>query len=226
MAENHFLLRLLATYYGKHVVLIGVPQQQALLKASVMPYQVLLTPLPTKNTTLRSVECEYNELPIAAGSVDLVLVPHTLEHIENPRQLLSEACRIVKPEGHIIIMGFNPMSLWGFKKFLTRSKAAPWSGTFFPTSTVKKWLGLADFELVKQEHILFRPPVKRHGLFRKLKFLEWLGRKCYRPFGGVYVLVAKAKTISLTPIRLRWQQKLSSVRVTTIPGPTMRDFFK
>ena len=52
------------------------------------------------------------------GSIDLVILPHILECIDNPRQLLAEACRIIKPEGHIIICGFNPHSLWGLKKIM------------------------------------------------------------------------------------------------------------
>ncbi|MEO8401415.1 MAG: class I SAM-dependent methyltransferase [Gammaproteobacteria bacterium] len=222
-SEKKFLLRALTNYYGKHTLLLGVPLQNDLLKASVTAHQVLLTPMISKTRQIKIIEAELDELPIASGSVDLVLLPHTLEYLDNPRLLLSEACRIVKPEGHIVILGFNPFSFWGLKKMVASNTNLPWSNNFIQANTVKKWLGLADFELVKQDSFLFRPPVLNHALYRRLKFLEWVGKKCYRPFGGVYVLVAKAKVIPLTPIRLRWEQGLSSIR-TAIPGPTMRDF--
>jgi len=222
-AEKKSLLRLLTKYFGKYTLLIGVPHQEELLRTTATARQVLLTPLIVKNRHLKSIESEFHELPIASGSIDLVILPHALEYIENPRQLLAEACRIVKPEGHIVILGFNPVSLWGLKKQFIHSQLMPWSTNFISANLVKSWLRLADFELVNQDYCLFRPPLKQKGLYKKLHFLEWFGHKCFRPFGGAYVLIARAKVVPLTPIRLRWQQNLSNVRVS-IPGPSMRDF--
>ncbi len=218
--EKNFLLSCLATFFGKHGLLIGVPHQNELLKTSVTAHQVVLTPLISKTRQIKTIESDFEELPIASGSVDLVLLPHTLEYLPNPRQLVAEACRIVKPEGHLIILGFNPLSLWGLKRIFSKKKAAPWSSHFIQASNIKKWLELADFELIKHETLLFRPPLNRHGIYRRLKFLEWLGKKCYWPFGGVYVLIAKAKVIPLKPIRLSWQQTFNHIRVT-MPGASM-----
>ncbi len=183
-AEKHYLLKSLATYYGKHVVLIGVPHQDTLLKTSVMSHQVLLTPLMGKTESIKIIESDFYELPIASGSVDLVFLPHSLEYIDNPRQLLTEACRIVKPEGHIIILGFNPFSLWGLKKTFTQSKTTPWNGNFIPLNTIKKWLALADFEWVTQDFILHEPPSSRY--FSQFRWVNGVGRICFRPLGGVY----------------------------------------
>lgn len=217
-AEKKFLIKSLANYYGKHGVLIGVLHQHELLKASVTSHQIVLTPLVSKTRQIKTIESDFHELPIASGSVDLVLLPHSLEYIDNPRQLLAEACRIVKPEGHIVILGFNPYSLWGLKRLLSRRKGMPWKTHFILSSVVKSWLGLADFELVKQDFILYGPPLKRQI---KFKFFDWLGRICFKPAGGVYILIAKAKVTPLTPIRLRWQQTFSTIRVS-MPGPSMR----
>ncbi len=219
-AEKKFLIRSLANFYGKQGMLIGVPHQNELLKASVTAHQVIVTPLISKTRHIKTIESEFYELPIASGTVDLVLLPHSLEYIDNPRQLLGEACRVVKPEGHIVILGFNPHSFWGFKKILAKNKGTPWNGQFIPFRTVKNWLGLADFELVKQDFILYGLATKRYF---KFKLFDWLGHICFRPFGGVYILIAKAKVTPLTPIRLRWQQTFSNIRVS-IPGPSMRKF--
>lgn len=221
-SEKQFLKSSLAGCYGKHVLLIGVPHQHALLECSVMINQVLLTPLINKHKHYKCIESEYHKLPIAPGSVDLVIVPHTMDFLDNPRQLLMEACKVVKPEGLIIIMGFNPISPWGFKKWWSKSKHMPWLGAFINAKKVKNWIKLADFELVKQDMLLFRPPLTHQGLFKKMKFLEWLGKKVYAPFGGVYVLTAQAKTIPLTPIKLHWKQTISPLQAT-LPGPTLRD---
>lgn len=221
-AEQKLLTRIYAERYGKYAVLVGVPRQAMLLKSSVMSNHVVISPLINKHKHIQNIESDFYELPIIPGSVDLVILPHTLEFIDNPHRLLVEACRIVKPEGDIIILGFNPFSLWGLKKYLTKNKNIPWNGNFIGASKVIKWLKLADFQIIQQEMLLFRPPVSKEKVFQKLQFLEWIGGKCFTPFGGVYALIAKAKVIPLTPIKLRWKQKLSPLSVT-LPGPTMRD---
>lgn len=222
--ERKLLQSLLIEKYCKNALLIGSPYQQDLLQSSNASCQFLLGPLLNRNPEIHYIEGELYELPIQSGSVDQVILPHALEFIDNPHQLLSEACRIVRPEGNIYILGFNPVSLWGLKKCLTNHSHVPWSGNFIQLSTVKKWLALADFELEKQCMILFRPPTQHYELYEKLKCLEWIGKKCYKSFGGVYLLQAKAKVVPLTPIRLHWKQELSGVRVSVgIPGSSIRN---
>lgn len=211
-AEKNMLPSLLNQYYGKHAMLIGVPNQTPLITQNHMAHQMVLSPLIDKTHSLRLIESELYELPVASSSIDLVLLPHTLEHIDNPHKLLSEACRIVKMEGLIIIFGFNPFSLWGVKKKLNPPKKIPWLGNFLSAGLVKKWLALADFELIKQD--------KNPGLYKQSRFMEWLGRKFWGSFGGVYLLIAQAKGIPLTPIKMHWKQQLSGVKAT-FTGPNM-----
>jgi len=222
LAEKKYLSHELKKYFGKHALLIGVPEQQDLLTITTSAHPVLLTSFIRQSPQIKTIESGLTELAILSGSIDMVILPHTLQYVNNPRQLLAEACRIIKPEGHIVILGFNPVSAWGLKKILTKNKTIPWSTPFIPAHTVKKWLNLEDFELIKQDTFLFRPPLMHQNIYHQLFFLEWLGRICYRPLGGVYMLIAKAKVIPLTPIRLRWQQKLP--HVATIPKPSMREF--
>jgi SAM-dependent methyltransferase len=164
-----------------------------------------------------------HELPILTGSIDLVMLPHTLEFVDNARQLLAEACRIVKPEGLIAICGFNPYSAWGLRKAFTKHKTPPWSGNFIYSYKIKNWLQLVGFEMEKQQSILFRPPISRPELFQKLQFLEYIGSKCFPMLGGVYILLARAKVIPLIPIRMQWKQQLSGIRLPAkMPGHIAR----
>ncbi|OGT53279.1 MAG: hypothetical protein A3E84_01515 [Gammaproteobacteria bacterium RIFCSPHIGHO2_12_FULL_42_13] len=222
-AERQLLAKILSHSYGKHTLLIGVPRQYSLLKASVMPYSWLITPLPSKTKQSNYIESNFDELPLQSGSVDLVVLPHTLEYVDNPRQVLAEACRVVKPEGCILICGFNPYSLWGLKKLFSQKKKTPWSNNFTPATTIKKWLKLADFEIINQQTTLFRPPFVNSEWYEKLRFLEQLSKVGCSAFGSVYMITAKAKVIPLTPIRLRWKQQLSGIRIsTTITGRIIR----
>lgn len=222
-AERALLTRICAERYGKHAVLIGVPEQHALLNANVMTHRVMISPLMPKSNDITLIESDFYELPIMPGSIDLVILPHTLDFIDNPHRLLLEACKIVKPEGDIIIMGFNPLSFWGLKKYISKNKTTPWNGNFISITTVREWLKLADFQIMQEDMLFFRPPVTHENIFHKLKFLEWVGRKCFMPLGGIYTLTAKAKMIPLMPIRMLWKQKLSPLS-PTFSGPTsLRD---
>jgi SAM-dependent methyltransferase len=61
-----------------------------------------------------------DELPIANESIDLLILPHVLEFEDNPQQVLREAERILKPEGTIYLLAFNPWSVRGMVRRLPR----------------------------------------------------------------------------------------------------------
>lgn len=213
-AEQRVLTGLLDRHYGKHALLIGVPGQSALLTARSAACQTLMSPIHHSKQTAY-IEADFHDLPLLTGSIDLVLLPHTLEFVDNPRQLLSEACRIVKPEGLIVIVGFNPYGVWRLRKKIV--------GSLIQRQHIKNWLKLAEFALEKQSSFLYRPPVDSAGIYQKMAFLERVGGLLYPLLAGAYVVVARAKVIPLTPIRLKWKQNLSNIRVsTTIPGNIAR----
>lgn len=219
-AEQKVLLQMLEKHFGKHALLIGVPRQHELLQATSLPCHTLISPLIYHEKKVNYIEGDFHELPIHTGSIDVVLLPHTLEFMDNPRQLLSEACRVIKPEGLIVISGFNPLSSWGARKVFSKRKPLPWGGSFIPINKVKRWLQLVDFAIEQQKSILYRPPLANRTFYQKLFFLEYIGSKFFPMSGGVYILVARAKVIPLTPIRLKWKQELSGLRIsTTISGP-------
>jgi len=55
-----------------------------------------------KNLEYRQGDLE--ELPLAAGEADLALFHQTLHHALHPERALDEAWRILKPEGHIVVL--------------------------------------------------------------------------------------------------------------------------
>lgn len=202
----------LQAHYGKHAVLVGVPHQVSLLNATALPCQTLLSPLVSHHTTCGIVESGLHELPFLSGSVDLVFLPHTLEHVQNPRQLLAEACRIIKPEGLIVIAGFNPYSALGVMQKFEKTRALPFHFDFITAKQIENWLKLADFEIEQHVSLLCRPPLKEVKWFTRLRYLESL----LTPFpflGGVHLTIARAKVIPLSPIRMKWKQPLSGLRL-------------
>lgn len=222
-SEAATLTKITSRHLGKQALIIGVPQQLSLLNSSKIPCHTVVTPIFFKADTHNYIEGDFYELPILTGSIDLVVLPHTLELVDNPRKVLSEACRIVKPEGLIAVFGFNPYSLWGLCKLFRSKKTIPWNANFLPSYKIRNWLELADFQMEQQKTILFRPPVNNPKVFRSLHFMEIMGKTFFPFCSSVYVSLARAKVIPLTPIKLKWKQQLSKISIsTTISGHIAR----
>ena len=47
-------------------------------------------------------------LPIDSHAVDVVILPHVIEFESRPHEALREASRVLVPEGHLVVLGFNP----------------------------------------------------------------------------------------------------------------------
>jgi SAM-dependent methyltransferase len=47
------------------------------------------------------------QLPFATATLDAVLLNEVIEHVRDDRETLREACRVVKPGGHVIIYAPN-----------------------------------------------------------------------------------------------------------------------
>lgn len=89
-------------------------------------------------------------LPIQTDSIDMVLMPHILEFDANRFQTMREIERVLKPEGEVIIINFNPWSIWLRYQYLWDKKMADsWRGHFIPRKRVIDWLKLLNFEVKK-----------------------------------------------------------------------------
>jgi len=88
------------------------------------------------------------QLPIQSESVDLVLLPHLLEFDTNRFQTMREVERVLKPEGEIIIINFNPFNLWVRMQILWDKKLSDsWRTHFISRSRILDWLKLLNFEV-------------------------------------------------------------------------------
>lgn len=210
--------------YSKHAVLIGTPAQINLLKATGGHHQSLITTQIGACSSVNVIESSLTDIPILTGSVDVVVMPHTLDFIDTPRQLLSEACRIIKPEGLMVVFCFNPYSSWGAHKLVKHKNGYfPAGAEFLPATVIKNWLELADFVIEKHVSMFYRPPVESKALFDRLRIVERIGGLCLPRHGAVSMLVARAKVVPLTPIRMKWKQRLGGIRISsTVTGNLAR----
>ena len=122
--------QIVADVFGFHAVQIGMPQINALAE-NRMPLHALLIHAndrqdQAKRYLWHQIEGNPNELPFASDSIDLLVLPHVLEFAADAHQILREAERVLRPEGRLIISGFNPASLWGARQYLSRLIGSPY----------------------------------------------------------------------------------------------------
>lgn len=87
-------------------------------------------------------------LPIQTASVDLVILPHILEFDEHRFQTIREVERILKPEGEVIMLCFNPWNLWlRYQFILDKRWSNSWHAHFIRRSRIMDWLKLLNFEI-------------------------------------------------------------------------------
>lgn len=147
------------------------------------------------------------ELPIAEQSLDLVALPHLLEFSPNPHQLLREVERVLRPEGRLLLAGFNPLSLWGLKGALGGRQSYPWNGRFLHLTRIKDWLSLLGFELLSGRMVCYAPPVNRTAWLTRFRFMEAAGDRWWALGGGVYLLHAVKRVRGMRLIAPRWEDK-------------------
>ncbi|MCY4051027.1 MAG: methyltransferase domain-containing protein [Gammaproteobacteria bacterium] len=152
-------------------------------------------------------------LPFPERSQNLIVLPHTIDHCENPHDVLREVNEILEPEGCLVIIGFNIFSIYGcIHSLLRKSDRMPWNGKFYSTGRVQDWLLLLGYDLIGARMIIYRPPINSERYQNKMKFLEKAGNRWWPGLGGVYIIVGKKREMTLTLNR-----KLSSAWTKFLP---------
>ncbi len=198
--EAHRLREILPALPGTFAVQCGWFGRRDLLESSPTAVHLLVDPQPAMNGP-QWVAGRAEALPFDSKSVQVVLLAHSLDVSAAPHQLLREAHRVLVPEGHIVILGFNAMSLWRVPCLLRRpSSRAPWCGDWIGVRRLRDWLSLLDFELTQGSMLFYRPPFGRQRWMDRLSFMERMGDRWWPLGGAVYVLVAQKRVVGMTPI--------------------------
>jgi ubiquinone/menaquinone biosynthesis C-methylase UbiE len=149
-------------------------------------------------------------MAIASDSVDAVLLPHTLEHVPDPHAVLREVERIMMGEGHLIVLGFRPFSMWGTRHLFAGQGFPPGTERMLGERRVRDWLKLLGFEIVDAKRYLFTLPFGS-AVPGMQRMLETVGERAWPLFAGAYMLKARKRVYSVTPIRMRWRTRTGVV---------------
>ena len=196
--EQRWLKPLLEEQRGYHLLCLGSCPLQPLLKDSGIRHQLEWRPDVTLADHSSCLIADPAALPLPDDSMDLVLLHHSLELYSRPHALLKEAARVTLPKGELVVLSFNPFSLWGLTRILPAfMQAEPirslTEARFLSLAKMHDWLEFLDLQLEHQQQLFHRPPCNRQGLQQRLRHLDQrLDQKSW-PFAGVYMLRIKKR---------------------------------
>jgi len=199
-AERRHIDQEVADVFGFHGIQLGLPDID-FLRANRIPYRFRVA--PGEGGELRGAA---ENLPVLSQSVDLVLMPHVLEFSPDPHAVLREVSRVLMPDGHVIITGFNPWSLWGLRQvFRPRNAPFPWCGDFITLPRVKDWCKLLGIELTAGRMRCYLPPAATPEWLDRLRFLDAAGDRWWPFAGGVYILHGIKRVHGMRLITPKWR---------------------
>lgn len=211
----------LAKLYSPIAVQVGMGLECDFLAGSEAHYHIYVPSDALEAAGATAVAAIPECLPFEAKSVGLIVLPHVVEFTPDAHQVLREVHRVLVPEGHVVILGFNPVSVWGLCRVaLAHRDNAPWTGHFVRLSRVKDWLAVLGFETVGGTMVYYLPPLQSDAVRNKLGALHRIGDRWWPMMAAVYVLVARKRQPGVTPIVPAWKENpgLSS----GIPEPVAR----
>ena len=208
--QRELIATTIQNFFGTIQAEIGVSHRVPVGNPSNIAHKFFVIPEWTSDLPSNVLVSESDELSLETGSVDLVILHHALDFTKDPHQTLREASRVLKSTGHLVIIGFNPTSLWGVRKLFNRNKQAPWNNRFISGNRLSDWLNLLHFQVSDIEHHYYGLPFNKLGLLKQFLWLDnVLNSKV--PLGAYYILSAQKQTFSRIQNRQRWQQPVKAV---------------
>ncbi len=203
-AEAQLLGGVLDDVFGLELLQLGGwGASRALLSASRTRRQTIVSESGACETL--DVQGRLAALPVQSGSVDAVLLPHTLEFEADPHAVVREADRVLTGEGQLIILGFAPLSLWGLRAAASREGFPPGLRQLLSAHRLRDWLSLLGYEVVLTRPYLYSHPWERAKGHDPRRILR---RGLFNPLpAGAYLIKARKHVYTLTPIRPRLRDR-------------------
>ena len=150
-------------------------------------------------------------LPFASAELDLVVLVHTLEFSRSPYRVVAEAERVLAPNGRLLVLTFNPLSLFGLARpwLLRQSRNGPWPGRFLTAIHVRRMLESTQLAPERSRYVFFRPPVASERALRVTRFLERLPGRHNLPWGAVTCIQARKEEPGVTLLGPAYRAELA-----------------
>lgn len=217
--EQRHLDAAVADAFGFHALQLGIPALDA-LRSNRMPHRWLADQHADPDAALRcAVLTDFAALPFPAASLDLLVLPHTLERSMDPHATLREVERVLVPEGRVVICGLNPVSLWtlrqGLGKLLRSMGLRRQWGPLYVAQAhehiaywrLRDWLRLLSFDTERVQFGCYVPPVRSAKWLGRWSFMERWGARWWPVFGACYVVVGVKRVRGMRVLTPAWKPK-------------------
>ena len=162
---------------------------------------------------------EFHKLPVASDSIDAALLPHTLDYSDRPHEILREVDRVLRANGHLVVLGFKPAGLWGLRRLVPGAGMPPGADHLISERRLRDWLKLLDMRIQGNQRYFFRWPLPRRRVKTSQKW-ELRGQALWPELAACYMLTAQKRVHAMTPVRPVWWRKPKVV--TGLAEPSTR----
>lgn len=230
--EQQHLDRAVVDIFGFHALQLGLPELDG-LRANRMPHRWVCGDgregaevpsgdgLSVKPAAI-ALHADFDALPFDSQSLDLIVLPHALELAHDPHLALREVERVLRPEGRVVILGFNPASLWSLRQRLGRMRRGvglggrgkplflPSEGEFIGYRRIRDWLRLLSFEVETGRFGCYKPPVETERWLARFDWAERFGERWWPVLGAVYSLTAVKRVRGMRLVGLVRQERIKA----------------
>jgi len=208
--------------FGYHAVQLGLPGLAG-LAGSRMPHRWVLgneADLVGAEPSSLATDgwADPAALPFPDASVDLVVLPHTLELSADPHGVLREVERVLVPEGRVVMTLFNPLSLWGLRQarahVCRRVGLSVWGQLFLPSVgdyiapwRVRDWLSFMNLEVQSQRYGVYVWPTQSPAWLDRLDAMNRVGARWWPVMGAVYFVEATKRVRGMRLLGPAWRPR-------------------
>ena len=188
--EQEELADVLSTSIGKGFLQIGIWGHNKTFTKHLLADEFFLV----EQAVIEGVDlvAKFDQLPIQDQMIDVVFLPHTLEQAIINKPILNSATELLKDGGKLIAIGFNPLSLWGLRHYLSGKRFLFGMNQLISVKRYTTWLIDLGFGIEKIHYFhAILPTVKRYDLPLKIHI--------FNPFlCACYMIVANKERIPMT----------------------------
>lgn len=177
----------------------------ALMTMSAVSHPICWSPTRQLACTDSTLICPPDQLALPDHCLDVMVIHHWLEHLNDAHFTLQEAARVTADNGILVLFGFNPIGLGGVvHQWRKRQQQFPWNGTWRSVSRLRDWLAFVDFEVERVDYCCFRGRTNA----KCGEYWESLGRRHNLPLGESYMIQAHRRQRQAPVQRLKFGMKV------------------
>ena len=150
--------------------------------------------------TMPPIVADFDRLPFATESMDLVILPFVLSQHPNAHAVLREAQRVVCGYGQLLVLDLNPYSLWRVRAKRLQATTGCQHQQAMTPRRLADWLQLLDMQPDLSRYINYLPLCQNRQQAQKWQWLEAAGNRWWPQAAAMYAMLAVKQTVSLKPL--------------------------